>query len=206
MVSEIRIDLDDPRTEKIGEVIGNKTSKRILGALAEKEMSESELSTELGMAMNTIGYNVKKLEDAGLIEKVSGFLWSVKGKRIHKYRIANRKIVISPKSFTRGIVPTVLISGAIALGIKVFYSGAQKAQTAVSYGADSAVSEGAGVAGSVAPAVAEGGRIAGEIVPEVAGGSGIYPALASAPDVWAWYLLGAMTALLIFLLWNWRKK
>ncbi len=206
MTSEIRIDLDDPRTAKIGEVIGNKTSKRILSVLAEKEMSESELGNELGMAMNTVGYNVKKLEEAGLIEKVSGFLWSVKGKRIHKYRIANRKIVISPKSFTRGIVPTVLITGAVALGIKIFYSGVQKVQNIVSSGGvDSMLAKGAEVASANAPAFSEGGRIASDVGTQV-GGSGVYNVLASAPDMWAWYLLGALSALLIFLLWNWWRK
>lgn len=35
----LMIDLDDERAEKIAEVITNKTCKKILSALAEKEMS-----------------------------------------------------------------------------------------------------------------------------------------------------------------------
>src|SRR3989344_1058718 len=112
--SSIMIDLDDPRTEKIAEVISNKTSKKILGVLAEREMSETDISRALDLAMNTVNYNVKKLEEAGLIEKVKGFLWSEKGKRIHKYKVVDRRIVISPRSMIRGILPSVLITGIIA--------------------------------------------------------------------------------------------
>ena len=65
----ISIDLNDPRSAKIAEVIRNKTCKRILGLIAEKEVSESEISSELSLPMNTIGYNVKKLVDSGLIEE-----------------------------------------------------------------------------------------------------------------------------------------
>ena len=89
--------------------MSNKTCKKILGVLAEKEMSESEIASELGIALNTVGYNIKKLVSAGLIEKVGGFLWSVRGKRIHKYKLSNKKIVISPKVTMRAVVPIVVV-------------------------------------------------------------------------------------------------
>jgi len=94
---EINVDIDDPRAGKIAEVLRNKTCKKILGVLAEEELTESEIAERLNMPLNTVGYNVKKLREAGLIEPVKGFLWSVKGKRVYRYRPANKKIVISPK-------------------------------------------------------------------------------------------------------------
>ena len=108
--SSIMIDLDDERSSKIAEVLSNKTSKKILGALAEGEMSETESANILKVPLNTVHYNVKKLEGAGLIEKVKGFLWSVKGKRMHKYRVVNKKIVISPKRMIKNIIPVSIIA------------------------------------------------------------------------------------------------
>ena len=117
---EINMDLDDPRIGKVAEIISNKTCKKILGVLAEeKEMSESEIASALGLPLNTVGYNVKKLVEAGLIEPVKGFLWSVKGKRIRKYRVANKRIVISPKmninKIVAGFVGALIFVGLVAM-------------------------------------------------------------------------------------------
>ena len=98
MTNSILIDLNDPRTESIADVISNKTAKKILESLAEKELSQSEIALKLSMPANTVEYNIKQLESSGLIEKSKGFLWSVKGKRINKYRLSNKRIIISPKS------------------------------------------------------------------------------------------------------------
>ena len=68
MSNSIMIDLNDPRTEKIADVISNKTSKKILTLLADNELSESEIAKGIGAPMNTVGYNIKKLE--GLLDFV----------------------------------------------------------------------------------------------------------------------------------------
>ena len=192
--SSIMIDLDDPRSARIGEIIGNKTAKRVLGVLADGERSESEIASELELPMNTIGYNVRKLEEAGLIEKVKGFLWSVKGKRIHKYRVVNRRIVISPRAMIKGVVPSVLICGLIAAGIKMLIGVEKVSQTAVS---------------NEAMLVKGASEVAG-------GGAGLVePGVANAAarsfvqsNVWAWFLLGALVGVLIVILWNidWKSE
>ena len=61
--------LDDDRAKKLGEVISNSTARKIVNFLAEKESSETEISKSLGLALNTIEYNLKKLLEAGMIEK-----------------------------------------------------------------------------------------------------------------------------------------
>ena len=104
----INVDLDDPRTSNIGEVISNPSCKKILGLLAEKEMSESDIAQTLKIPLNTVGYNIKKLIDSGLIEKSKNYFWSVKGKRISTYRVSNKKIVISPKSGIRTPLPPMV--------------------------------------------------------------------------------------------------
>jgi DNA-binding Lrp family transcriptional regulator len=194
--SSINVDLDDPRIGKIADVISNKTAKSILGELAESGndgLSESEISEKIGGAANTVHYNVKKLEEAGLIEKVSGFLWSVKGKRIYKYRVSNRKIVISPRTGLKGVLPAVLISGLIALGIRTFVGFEKNSRiedSVVSSGASESASLFAEKAGDLAVSA---GR---EAVQEV-GNTG---------DIAAWFFLGALTGLLVFILWSWYSN
>ena len=75
----LNIDLNDPRAGAIAEVMANNTCKKILEALAEKEMSVTEISQSLNMPLNTIDYNIKKLLSAGLIIPTKEFFWSVKG-------------------------------------------------------------------------------------------------------------------------------
>lgn len=193
----ILVDLEDERTAKIADVISNKTAKKILSLLADKELSESELADSLKIPLNTVGYNIKKLEEVGLIEKVGGFLWSVKGKRIHKYRVSNKRIVISPRKIVKGVLPAVLISLAFAFGIKIWSAGqimdsgqrtvdfAMKAEEEMAAGASAEIA-------TVSKAAENGGSVL-EIAQNL-------------QHVWLWFLAGALVALFIYLAWNWRKE
>ncbi len=119
--SSINVDLDDPRTGKIAEAISNKSCKKILALLADKEMSQKDISDKLGMPLNTVEYSLKKLIDAGLVEKSKNFFWSVKGKKIPMYRVADKKIIISPKTMVnKVVVPAILVLGAIFLAVILF--------------------------------------------------------------------------------------
>ena len=187
----IMIDLDDPRTDKIADVISNKTSKKILSFLAEQELSETELSKALNIPINTIEYNINKLEEVSLIEKAKGFYWSQKGKKIYKYKISDKKIIISPKSIMKGIIPSLLITAIIALGIKFFVGieSPQIQQKTITEDTSIIASEGArGIAEIAEPSISQ-----------------IYPNLISSTNAWAWFLMGALTAILIFLIWNSTK-
>lgn len=119
METTVNIDLNDPRSLEIAEVLGNSTCKKILSLIANKEMTETDIAKELNMPLNTVDYNVKKLVKAGLIESSSHW-WSVKGKKIPAYKISDKKIVISPKNLTKNILvlPALLIGGVLALGVK----------------------------------------------------------------------------------------
>src|SRR3989344_7017567 len=102
--NSIMIDLEDPQSGKIAEVLSNKTAKVILGLLAENEMSGSEVAAKLGAPLNTVTYNLKNLVDAGLVEKSKRFFWSSKGKRMELYKVSNKRIVISPRRMIKGII------------------------------------------------------------------------------------------------------
>lgn len=194
--SSIMIDLEDPRTAKIAGVISNKTSKKILGLLAEDELSESEISKRLKMPLNTIGYNIKNLVEAELIEKGKS-LWSVKGKRVHRYKLSDKRIVISPKNMIRGVIPAVLISGVIALGIKIFFgtgkSVGNKMRDVVFADKAAEVVSGGGIANGE-----EIARIVEPPVSEAVGNAG----MVIGSQVWLWFLIGALAGLFIFLTWN----
>ncbi len=116
----LNIELNDPRSEKIAEVLTNKTAKKILELISDREMSATEISGELKLPLNTIGYNLDNLVKSGLVEKVSGFLWSSKGKKIEKYKLSNRKIIISPRNISKGIIPAIVGSVVLAGIINYF--------------------------------------------------------------------------------------
>lgn len=194
----LNIDLEDPRIGAVADVISNKSCKKILSLLSEKEMSESDIAQSLKMPLNTVGYNVKKLVEAGLIEKSQSFFWSVKGKKVPTYRLSNKKIVISPKIKVKGIIPTVIITGIIAWVIKIVTSPANK----ISDEAYSTSQAGESMLKS-ANYASDAGVEAVEAAPSFS--SGIHNYITTAPDAWAWFFVGALAGMLIFLLWNWRK-
>lgn len=180
----ISIDLDDPRTGKIAEAISNKTSKAILGLLAEREMSGGDIAKELGIPLNTVGYNINKLVESGLIEKNKGFFWSSKGKKIEKYRASNRKIVISPRNMIKGILPAIIFSGIIAVGIKVSQEMKVKSVLMADRGVD----------------LFESSQQVLKAAPTSTGSSEFIISIAQ--NNWLWFLAGALFSLLIFLVWN----
>jgi len=100
----IEVDLDDPRAGRIAEAMSSKSAKKILHLLSEREMSGSEVAHELGMPLNTVSYNLKKLVEAGLVDKSKKSFWSSKGKRMELYKVSNKKIIISPKKLSRSVI------------------------------------------------------------------------------------------------------
>lgn len=119
--------LDDERSKKVAEVLGNKTCKKIIDYLAEiKEASEKDISDALKIPINTVEYNLKKLLDASLVEKTKNFFWSKKGRKIGLYKLARKHIVISPKStkpsltVLKTIIPVIVTVAIIALLVSIF--------------------------------------------------------------------------------------
>ncbi len=191
----INLDLDDPRAVKVAEVIGNKTCKDIIALLADKELSEGDIAKELDIPLNTVGYNIKKLLESGLIEKSKVFFWSVKGKRIPTYKLSNKKILISPKSVLRGVLPALVISALFALAVKMF--------SRSNYGVGEKLVE-KGVEDSGISLASEKAASLAVSYSDAAYSSSNYGVFSS-EYLWLWFLLGALMAVLVILIWNWRK-
>jgi len=206
---QLVLDLDDPRSAAIAEVLQNASAKKVLGVLAEREMSESELSEALGVPMTTIGYTMKKLVEAGLVEIDSGILWSVKGKRIKKYRVVQKRIVIEPKRLVRGVIPTIVASGFLSLGVKWLLSKRTVGEV-YSVGSSGGYDAAVGIAESGKMAVSEGvGVVAPSSIPSSGSGeimTQTYQALSGMGNEWAWFLLGSLTGLLLYFVLSWRSS
>lgn len=176
------IELGDERSKKISQVLGNKTCKKIINLLSEtKEASEKDISDNLKIPMNTVEYNLKKLLEAGLIEKTKNFFWSKKGRKIDMYKISNKSIVISPKSKKisrelKSILPALVLSGVGALVIRqyfMFKEHVTKATDNVMFSATQAGSE-------MASRIPEGTLLDMQV-----------------SNFWLWFLGGAIFSLLI---------
>lgn len=182
------VDLEDPRTGNIAEVMTNPTCKRILIALESNELSESELASRLSIPAPTVHYNVKKLISSGLIESHSS-LWSLKGRSVRRYRLSRTRIVISPRSLRKGVIPALLISVFIAAILK-FYS------SSASYSSSIALKS----------LPSDSFAASAETFATNSGSESFYSFLASAPSSWAWFLIGSLSALVIYLLWAWFRE
>ncbi|MBU3906925.1 MAG: helix-turn-helix domain-containing protein [Nanoarchaeota archaeon] len=185
----LMMSLDDESTKKVAEVIGNNTCKKIIDFLSEtKEASESDIASSLNIPLNTVGYNIKKLVEAKLVEKTKNHFWSQKGKKIAIYTLSNKSIVISPKSNKinkfANVLPAVLVS-ALATAVLRYYA---LANQVTDRGADFAGEK--IMAG--APQVAE--YITEESIKTTAN-----------TGIWIWFLGGALFALAIYLTLNWRR-
>lgn len=185
--------IDDERAKKLADVLGNKSCKKIIDFLSGiKEASETDISKALGMPINTAEYNIKKLISSGLIEKSKNFFWSRKGKKIDMYKLSNKSIIISPKPSSRldsklkALLPVLIVSGAFALLIKVYYSSIFGAKKALEV-ADKEFAR----------------ETIMEAVPKSAGQ--MIGAVSSGLPVWLWFLIGTIFASVIFLILNWRK-
>jgi DNA-binding transcriptional ArsR family regulator len=177
----LMISMDDEKAKAIAGVLGNKTCQSIIDCLVEKELSEKDLADTLKLPINTVEYNLKKLLEAGLIEKAKRFFWSKKGKKIDIYKLSNKSIIISPKSKNisskiKSLAIVTALSGIGALIINQI-SKIPKQGTDEVYMAAINVAESGAQASIQAPS---------------------FP-------VWLWFLIGSIFAITILTILNWRK-
>jgi DNA-binding transcriptional ArsR family regulator len=177
------ISMDDDRAKKLADVLGNKSCKKIIDLLAEKDMSEKEISIQLKIPINTVEYNLKKLLNAEIVEKTKKFFWSKKGKKIEMYTLSNKSIIISPKSRisskVKSILPTALLSLAGALAIKYNYS-----LNIIRQSAKDAMLKS---------------------TPTITEEAGSFFSTPQPFPIWGWFLVGAIFTLVIITILNWRK-
>ncbi|MEM4702932.1 MAG: helix-turn-helix domain-containing protein [Candidatus Pacearchaeota archaeon] len=171
--------LEDEKAKKLGEVVSSKTCKKIVNLLAEKEASEQGIARELKIPISTVEYNLKKLLDAGIIEKSKNFFYSIKGKKIDMYKVVNKLIVIAPKktsiySKIKNIVPATIISAALTVFLALYYKSRSFAQ-----------------------------QIAMEKATALNGTQAVVASQAFSQ--WLWFALGCAIAIIVLVAWNWKR-
>ena len=70
MVSDkfLLVSMDDEMAKSLADVLGNKTCKKIMEYMAEKnEVSEKDLANAFKIPINTVEYNLKKLLKSGFV-------------------------------------------------------------------------------------------------------------------------------------------
>ncbi len=206
----ILVNLGDEKSKKLANVVGNETSVKILDYLSEKEeASESEVSKNLKISISTVHYNLQQLKKVGLVE-VKEFKWSEKGREIDLYKLAKKYIVIAPKESKglktrlKGILPVAIIAAIIGGVIQVYNYNKRFISSSFARIGDVEVFS-SGVSEKVAM---ESGDLAGVAMTDVAPN-----VTASAPEVIVkvasnnglWFVIGALFALVVYLIWNYRR-
>ena len=181
------ISMDDEKAKAMAGVLGNKTCKKIIDRLAEKEASEKDLADFLKLPMNTVEYNLKKLLEAGLIDKTKNFFWSKKGKKIDLYKLSNKSIIISPRSqATASKIKSLAIVTALS-GFAALLIG--KLNQIPKTNQDMFLAQ----------------RGAEEIAAAPVASTVQATSLLSQIPIWLWFLIGSLFAIIILIILNWRK-
>ena len=199
------VDLNEKKTKKLAETITSDTSRKILNYLAEKEHdTETNIAQELKIPISTVHYHLQKLTEASLII-AEEFHYSKKGREINHYKLANKYIIIAPRKVSglRQALKNVLPVGIIALGIsaviKIMSSFTSRTG---SFAAESLQ--------KTAPMLEQAVMMDAAPVAQEIGGNCLPQITTSQPDIALWFLVGSLSAIVIYLLIiiikEWRKK
>ncbi len=100
--SFLLVSLKEDKAKQLANVISNDSCRKILDYLGEKEdATETQMAKDLNLPISTIHYNLQHLLKTGIID-VDEFHYSEKGKEVNHYKLANKYIIIAPKT-TYGI-------------------------------------------------------------------------------------------------------
>ncbi len=135
--SFLLVNLSDEKSKKLGELIGNKTARKILEFLGKKEYTATDLAKELSLPLSTIHYNLTNLEQANLI-KADEYHYSSKGKEVKHYALANKLVIIAQEQPTESvleklkkILPVSIIVGVMSTLFQYYNTAAPVLEAAV---------------------------------------------------------------------------
>ena len=182
------LSLEDTKIKKVSNVISNDSCRKILDYLANKEATESELAEKLQLPISTVHYNLQQLMETGLIS-AEEFHYSKKGKEISHYKLANKYIIIAPKSTfgikekLKSILPVALIAAGAA-GTIQFLDNYFSSQALMPQELIAAKSMAADTVAEAAPALMS--QAAEQTAPSLF------------QNVALWFFIGALFALLVY--------
>lgn len=201
------LSLEDSKTKKIANAVSNESCRKILDYLSQREATESELAEKLEIPISTVHYNLQQLMETSLIS-TEEFHYSKKGREVLHYKLANKYIIISPKSTyglkekLKGILPVALITAGTAGIIQIFSRYFSKG---LASGQNLMVAKSAVVEKSAEEVAPQALQAAAEAMPQAA------PITAEKvylipQNIALWFLIGALFALIVYFVWNWVRK
>lgn len=216
--SFLLVSLKEDKAKKLAQVVSNDSCRKILDYLTEKEATESELSEKLGIPISTVHYNLKQLVDSNLVT-ADEFHYSGKGKEVMHYKLANKYIIIAPKSVfgikekLKRILPVAIVVAATGFIIDLVKRYGLIPARKI---ADEAVMAAPQMLRAVPEVATETAKAAtneaGELVADMAAGAANAPepvlygaadgihVIQNEPSIVWWFIGGAAFAILIYLL------
>lgn len=203
--SFLLVSLKEDKAKQLAKVISNDSCRKILDYLAEKEdATETEIAKGLDLPISTVHYNLQHLMKSGIIS-VEEFHYSEKGREVNHYKLANKYIIIAPKTTygikekLKSILPVSLLAliGAGSIHMyNTYFSTAARVMKAAPVPVMEAVM-GAGVpeAQVMEAAVDEGARAVIEKAPEV-----VVEVSKVEPNLALWFLFGCLFVIVLIVI------
>ncbi|MCD4666937.1 helix-turn-helix domain-containing protein [archaeon] len=192
----IMVSLEENKAKTIANVLSNDTSRKILDYLAEKEdASETDISKKLKIPISTTHYNLQQLKKANLVE-VKKFIWSDKGKKIELYQLAKKYIIIAPKASRltaslKKALPLTIVS-ILAAGLIQVYTNLYRPLALQSQDFSKNLAESGAMEATKS--------LAADAAPETIQIINVQPNYA------LWFLIGALFAIVVYIIYNMWKK
>ena len=77
MKNKIKINFNSRQAKELSGILNSEICNKIFKLLIKGEYSESDISKELKLPLNTIEYNLNKLLKVGLIKEAKNFFWKL---------------------------------------------------------------------------------------------------------------------------------
>jgi len=191
------VSLSESKTKQISQTIANETCRKILDYLADKDSTESELAEKLDIPISTVHYNLQQLQKAKLVV-ADEYHYSKKGKEVNHYKLANKYIIIAPKSTygikekLKSILPVALIVAAGTTFLQFFtksktmFTGIQEASPRMLAVEEAVMDNAAQKTAEAAPAVVD--------------------KLPLFSNIALWFFIGAASTIILYLLFDWFRN
>ena len=205
--SFVLVSLKEDKAKKLAQVISNESCRKILDYLAEgHDTTASQLARNLHIPLPTVHYNMKHLMEAKLVES-DEYHYSEKGKEVNHYKLANKYIIIAPKSThgikekLKSILPVALLSGVAASTIPFIQ---KLSQSTTSFKSAPAAFDSAPALQKAALDTAQDEVVAESAQAFTRAAAKTLPQ--TEPNLAIWFLAGAVFAILLFILVEWIQS
>lgn len=200
------VSLEEDKAKKLAQVVSNDTCRKILDYLSEKEATESEMAEDLEIPISTVHYNLQHLIKSGLVT-AEEFHYSEKGKEVNHYKLANKYIIIAPKSTwglkekLKKVLPLGIFTIVAAAAIEITSRLIGGLGAGANFAADMTVES----SQPMIQATPTAARTLADATPKA-----MTTAASAAPALWQhaafWFFIGGFASILVYLIVDWVRE